>query len=275
MIDLHLHTTASDGEFTPSKVVEIAVDRGMKAISITDHDTVDGLLEAKKRADELNLKLIYGIELSSDWQGKEVHILGYFLDLEDENFKKHLENIKKDRNKRNEKILEKLAKYRIDISMKELEEEAGGEIVSRTHIANLMMNKGYVYSRAEIFRRYLGSSGIAYVPKGNVTPMDAVRMLKDNGAIVSIAHPKFITESIEKLEGLIRDLKEVGLDAIETYYSTFSLKEVIAYKKIATKYDLLLTGGSDYHGSNKGRIEIGDGNVPYEVYEELFKLKNK
>jgi len=276
MIDLHLHTTASDGSLTPKKLVEVAVERGMEVISITDHDTIDGLEEGAKRACELGVKFVNGIELSSEWNGREVHILGYFLDPKDENLKKELKKMQKARDARNYKILEKLAQYKMYITMEELQEEAGGNIVSRAHIANLLLNKGYVYSKGEIFKRYLGIGGLAYVPKGDLTPERAVEIIRENGGIASLAHPKYISEDEVRLTELINDLKVAGLEAMEVYYSNFSLKEVIKYKNIARRRGLLLTGGSDYHGGNKGNIEIGDGAVPMKVYEEMEELlKNR
>lgn len=276
MIDLHLHTTASDGSLTPKKLVEVAVERGMEVISITDHDTIDGLAEGAKRAQELGVKFVNGIELSSEWGGREVHILGYFLDPKDENLKKELKKMQKARDARNCKILKKLAEYKMYITIEELQEEAGGDIVSRAHIANLMLNKGYVYSKGEIFKRYLGIGGLAYVPKGDLTPERAVEIIRENGGIASLAHPKYISEDEVRLTELINDLKLVGLEAMEVYYSNFSLKEVIKYKNIARRRGLLLTGGSDYHGGNKGNIEIGDGAVPMKVYEEMEELlKNR
>lgn len=272
MIDLHLHTIASDGALTPTKLVEAAVARGMEAISITDHDTVGGLAEGRRRAEELGLEFIDGIELSSEWKGREVHILGYFIDPEAPELKRELAKMKEARDNRNVKILEKLSSYKMDISLEELREEAGGEIVGRAHIANLMLNKGYVYSKGEIFKRYLGIGGLAYVPKGDLSPERAVEIIRENGGIASLAHPKYISEDEVRLTELINDLKKSGLEAMEVYYSNFSLREVLKYKKLARKMDLLPTGGSDYHGGNKGNIEIGDGGVPLEVYTELKEL---
>ena len=258
MIDLHLHTTASDGSLTPTKLMEAAVARGMEAISITDH--------------ELGIEFIEGIELSSEWRGREVHVLGYFIDPEAPELKKELAKMKEARDNRNVKILEKLRKYKMDISLEELHEEAGGEIVGRAHIASLLMKKGYVYSKGEIFKRYLGIGGVAYVPKGDLSPERAVEIIRENGGIASLAHPKYISEDEVTLTELINNLKKSGLEAMEVYYSSFSLREVVKYKKLALKMDLLLTGGSDYHGGNKGNIEIGDGGVPLEVYTELRTL---
>lgn len=272
MIDLHLHTTASDGSLSPTRLVEMAVERGMEAIAITDHDTIDGLAEGAKRAKELGIEFVNGVELSSEWKEKEVHILGYFLNPEDPELQKELAKMKTARDERNIKILEKLASYRMPITLEELKEEAGGDIVSRAHIANLLMNKGYVYSRGEIFQRYLGIGGLAYVPKGDLSPKEAVEIIVKNGGIASLAHPKYVAEDEYRLTLLINELKEAGLQGLEVYYGNFSLKEVVRYKKLARKLGLIPTGGSDYHGGNKGNIEIGDGSVPMSVYEELRTL---
>jgi predicted metal-dependent phosphoesterase TrpH len=270
MIDLHLHTTASDGSLSPSELVERANERGLKVISITDHDTVDGLAEGRKKAKDLGIEFINGIEISCDWLGKEVHILGYFLNCEDEKFLNELKKLRDIRIDRNIKMIEKLNKNRIEITIKELQEEAGGGVISRAHMSQIIMRKGYAYSNGEVFSRYLGYNGIAYVPKKNLTPDRAVKIIKDNGGIVSLAHPKLITRDRGQLLKIIRGLKEIGLDGIEVYHGKFDKGDVEYYGDLANETNLIFTGGSDFHGSSKSFVDIGDGEIPMSVYNKLL-----
>lgn len=274
MIDLHLHTTASDGVLTPSELVEMAVERGMEAIAITDHDTIDGIVEGRERANKLGIDFVAGVELSSQWKGREVHILGYFLDIEDSVLLGELEELKKARDERNTRILEKLEKVGIYIGIDEVVEEAGGNIISRAHMANIIIRKGYAKDKKEVFQDLLGIDGIAYEPKGDLSPERAVEIIVKNGGIASLAHPKYISNNPDIVRDLGSKLKLAGLEAIEVYYSNMYIRDVLKFKKLAKSMKLVATGGSDYHGSNKALIEIGDGNVPYSVYKELKALKS-
>jgi len=270
MVDMHLHTTASDGALSPTELVEKAYEKGIKVLAITDHDTVDGLEEGRKKALELGIEFINGIEISCDWLGKEVHILGYFINCEDEKFQSEIMALREIRENRNEKMLEKLEKNGIYITLEELQEEAKGDILSRSHMANIIMKKGYAYSKKEAFSRYLGQHGIAYVPKSNLSPDRAVRIIKENGGLVSLAHPKLITRDRGQILKIINGLKKVGLDALEAYHGKFQINDVKYYMDLAKETGLLWTGGSDFHGNERDIIEIGDGEVPMYVYEALL-----
>lgn len=275
MIDLHLHTTASDGVLSPSELVEKAKETGLEVISITDHDTVEGLAEGRKKAEELGIEFINGIEISCDWLGKEVHILGYFIDFQDEKFLNELKKLRNIRDERNEKMLEKLNKNGIEITMEELRKEAGEGVISRAHMSQIIMRKGYAYSNKEVFSRYLGHCGIAYVPKKNLTPDRAVKMIKSNGGIVSLAHPKLITRDRGQLLKIINGLKEVGLDCIEAYHGKFDKKDVKYFIDLARETGLICTGGSDFHGGDRTVIMIGDGDVPMDIYKKLLAYKGE
>ncbi len=269
--DLHSHTIASDGSYTPSELVTNAKKNGLKGIAITDHDTIYGLKEGKEKAEEIGIEFIEGIELSSNIMGRDVHILGYFLNLKDENFLNSLINLKKLREERNTRIINKLSKYKIYITEQEIQEEAKGPIVGRLHIANVLINKGYVYSKNEAFISYLGKTGVAYEEKENFTPHMAVKMLKENGAFVSLAHPKFFSSKISEIENLVKELKVLGLDALEIEYPNFSKLEKNMYRDLADKYDLKITGGSDFHGINREKIELGCEGL---TYSEFLDIKN-
>ncbi|MGL5122896.1 MAG: cysteine-rich CWC family protein [Fusobacteriaceae bacterium] len=273
--DLHSHTTASDGSYTPSELVIRAKKNALKGIAITDHDTIYGLKEGKEKAEEIGIEFINGIELSTNIMGRDVHILGYFLNLKDNLFLESLEKLKKLREERNTRIINKLEKYKIYITEKELKEEAKGPIISRLHIANLLINKGYVYSKNEAFINYLGKTGVAYEEKENFTPHMAVEILKKNGAFVSLAHPKFFSSKMLELETLVKELKILGLDGIEIEYPNFTKMEKNMYKELADKYDLKITGGSDFHGINRDGINLGCEGLTYSEFLDIQNIENE
>lgn len=269
MVDLHMHSKCSDGTLEPEELVQLAKKRGVQVIALTDHDSVDGLERAGKEAEKQGVILVNGIEFSTSYFGKEVHILGYFLDLTDEFFLGKLEELKIERGNRTVKILKKLSDRGLPLTMEEVLMEVTGPVVSRTHVANAMMKKGYVYTRSEAFRQYIGEGGSAYVAKTIISPNEAVRLIRKNGGIAAIAHPKLIGMGREKVLSLIDELIGDGLDALETYYPGYSNEDIKFYEGVCKEKGLLTTGGSDYHGLNREGVQIGDMNVPFEVYEDL------
>ncbi|MFK4785647.1 PHP domain-containing protein [Fusobacterium sp. MFO224] len=274
--DLHTHTENSDGTYSVENLIKLAKSKGLKVLAITDHDTIDGLFETDVLSKEYDIEIINGIEMSCNLGGKDVHILGYGVDIQDSDFKKELIRIKKIREERNDKIIEKLNELKLNISLEELKEIAKGDIISKAHFAELMMNKGYVYSKREAFKNYLGRSGLAFVEKKNYKPVDAVKMLKKNGAFISLAHPKLITENDNELESLIKELKKEGLEGLEVNYYSFNKKDKKKYAKIAKKYNLVITGGSDFHGKNRVDVSLGDSGLNGKEYAEFKKsLKKK
>lgn len=257
MIDLHMHSTASDGTLTPAELVVEAKKVGLKVMSLTDHDTVDGIEEAKEKAQELGIEFIPGIEFSTEYNGIEIHILGYFFDEKNEKLLELLKRLKKERVERTKKILKKLEKYKCFITMDELQKEVKGDLISRSHIANAMMAKGFVYSKAEAFKIYLRTGGLASEPKKELNALEAVRFIKDIGGLASLAHPKLTGLSDGTLEKFVLLLKEEGLDALEVYYPEQSQRETDVYKKLCDKHKLLYTGGSDFHGMNRPETLLG------------------
>lgn len=274
-VDMHIHTIASDGTFTPEEVVKRAKSFGMKTIAITDHDTVDGLAEGKKIADEVGIEFIQGIEISCNIDNLEVHILGYFLNLEDEEFLTELEELKKARENRNKKVVEKLEKCGIVVDMEKVKNMAPGNIISRVHIANYLAEIGAAFSKNDAFEKYLGKTGAAYVPKENFPPERAVKMLHANGAFVSMAHPKLITQNDGILENMISELKKLGLGGLEAVYGTFTPAEKRKYKKMAKRHSLLVTGGSDFHGANREGIDIGDTGLEYSQFRLIKERSSR
>lgn len=272
--DLHTHTINSDGTYTVEEIIKKASEKGLKVIAITDHDTVDGLLDTEKLKEYENkydIKIIKGIEMSCNLNGKDVHILGYFLNLEDKNFLKELERIAEIRNERNEKIIKKLKDLNIPVTMEELKTIVKGNVISKAHFAEIMLQKGYVNCKSDAFKNYLGKSGVAFVEKRDYKPTDAVDILVRNGAFVSLAHPKLITENTDEVEKLIIELIKHGLKGLEVNYYSFSEKDKAFYKKLAEKYNLIITGGSDFHGGNRVQVSLGDTGLTLSEYDNMKK----
>lgn len=272
--DLHTHTVNSDGTFTVEEIVKKASEKGLEVLAITDHDTVDGLLDSKKLDEyekNYGVKIIKGIEMSCNLNGKDVHILGYFLNLEDQNFLNELSRISEIRNERNEKIIKKLADLNLPVTMDDLNEIVKGNVISKAHFAEIMLRKGYVNCKSDAFKNYLGKNGVAFVEKRDYKPVDAVRILVRNGAFVSLAHPKLITENTDEVEKLIVELVKHGLRGIEVNYYSFSKSDKEFYKKIAEKYNLIITGGSDFHGGNRVNVSLGETGLNASEFENLKK----
>lgn len=268
--DLHLHTTASDGLETPFKIVEMAKKMGFKCISITDHDTVDGLSEAQKAAEQLGIELIPGIELSTLFEGKEVHILGYCIDPNNQMLKDLLSKFIESRKKRARKIVEKLNELGVDVSMSRVEEIAKGEFVGRPHIARAMMEKGYVSSLSEAFTKdYLGNGGRAYVERYKLYTHEAINFIKQIGAVAVLAHPGIDTVGGRLTHYEIEQIIEMGIEGIEVFYPEHDAAQTRFYKNLAQTHNLVITGGSDYHGDKETDLKVGSIKLPYKHVEAL------
>ena len=276
--DLHTHTVNSDGTFTVEEVVKLASKKGLDVVAVTDHDSVDGLRDEKKLREyeeKYKVEIIKGIEMSCNLKGKDVHILGYFLNLEDKNFLKELERIAEIRNERNEKIIKKLADLKLPVTMEELLEIVQGNVISKAHFAEIMLKKGYVSCKSDAFKNYLGKGGAAFVEKRDYQPADAVDILVKNGAFVSLAHPKLITDDFAEVERIVSDLVKHGLRGLEVNYYSFSKKDREKYMVLAEKYNLIITGGSDFHGVNRVESSLGGTGLNKSEYENLKKSLKK
>lgn len=268
LIDLHIHTTASDGSFSPTEVVILAHKAQLRAIAITDHDTLSGLDEAMEKAKELNIECIRGCELSTKYLNSDVHILGFFIPEENEKIQelqKNLDLFIERRNRRNTVIIQKLRDNGVDITLEEIEKEAGGKVVARPHIANVLLQKKVVKDVREAFDNWLAKGQKAYVPRESITPHYAVELLHRAGALTVLAHPRLITCSDQELENLIQELIPLGLNGIEMYHSAHSFDDERKYLDFATQYNLCVSGGSDFHGKSKPNIEIGKGKGSLRV----------
>ncbi len=269
-VDLHIHSTASDGRLSPADIVCHSAERGLSVIAITDHDTIDGVASALIAAKALpGLKVIPGIELSTDVPQGEVHVLGYFIDYTDREFQATLEGLRNSRLKRAQGMIIKLKNLGIHIDWERVREIAGEGSIGRPHIAQAMLEKGYISSMKEAFTRYISREGPAYVEREKMTPVEAMELvLKVNGLPV-LAHP-FTTNNPEVL---IVELKAAGLVGIEAYYDSYTADEINELVSFANRYNLIATGGSDYHGLEAANeTMIGGVDVPMESVELLIAL---
>lgn len=272
-VDLHVHSTASDGTVTPSVLVALAVERGLKAIALTDHDTLDGWAEAEAAAEGVGLELIPGTELSLEYAGG-LHLLVLWLRPEPGPLQDRLEELRRGRDERNATVLEKLREHGIEISPEELAEEAGGGTVGRPHIASLMMAKGYVPDIATAFELWLGRGGPAYVSRPRLGAGEAIPLARESGAVPVLAHPHTLGISrAEDMAQLLHSLKDDGLIGLEAIYSSYQRHERDGYSDLARRFGLVPSGGSDFHGDYKPGLELGIGygdlHVRDEVLEEL------
>ena len=274
-IDLHLHTTHSDGSQTPTEVVRLAHEAGVSALAITDHDITTGLPEAIAAGQELGIEIIPGIEISSRHGESELHVLGYFLKWEDAKLNERLVTLRESRHRRNPKIIELLQAAGIDITYDEVRAVAGSDSVGRPHIARVLMNKKVVTTAKEAFDRFLAEGKAAYVPRDLPAPVDAIRWIKDAGGLAVLAHPTWVKTTEGTLTDLARQLKEQGLDGVEVHYSTHTPRQTRTYLSLAKQLGLLVTGGSDFHGMTKPDIEVGIGKGSLHVPDHLLpKLKD-
>ncbi|NPV26014.1 MAG: PHP domain-containing protein [Firmicutes bacterium] len=267
-VDLHIHTTASDGLLSPQQVVGQAVDLGLRAIAITDHDIIDGCSPAITVAGE-KLEVIPGIEINTEWKNKEVHVLGYFIDLEDQQFLQTLKELRQARLNRIGKIVRKLRQLGLNIELSRVLELAGAGTIGRPHIAIAMIEQGYVETIQEAFTNYIGYGAPAYVPRYKLSPSEAVEIIRRAKGIPVLAHPGLIGS-----DELIPDLVKIGLQGLEVFYPEHDPEQTEHYLRLARYYNLAVTGGSDFHGNSSDyRGELGGLKIDYSVVEKLRALK--
>jgi predicted metal-dependent phosphoesterase TrpH len=274
VIDLHAHTTFSDGSATPEELVARARERGARAIAITDHDTVAGIERGCAAAESEGLELIAGIEISADYSPGTMHVLGYFIDRGSGPLLSRLEELRLARETRNPQIAERLQSVGFDIDYDEVARLAGNEVVGRPHFARLMVDRGYAASIQDAFDRFLAKGAPCYVEKRRPSPAEAIRLIHDAGGVAVIAHPyQLRLPTPEAADKLMGELAALGLDGIEAIYSRHSTEERKSYAEMADRHGLLITGGSDYHGTYKPDLDVvtgkGDLMVPYSLIEPL------
>ena len=270
MIDLHVHSTASDGSLTPRELVYYAAEKQLSAIALTDHDTVSGLAEAIAASHHAGIELIPGVEMSCVWEGTEIHILGYFVDTGSPALQDGLSWFRRMRDERNETILDYLAEDGILLTEEELRAGDPDTVITRAHFARLLMEKGYVRDRKEAFAGYLAYGG-KYVPtKDELTPERVMQMFYDGRIWPSLAHPVQYHLDEDSLVQLIAELKAMGLRGIEAWHSSQSWQDTARLQTIARLSGLIPTGGSDFHGSSKPDVEIGTGRGNLKIQERVL-----
>ena len=272
-IDLHLHSTASDGRLSPREVVRLAAGQGLKQMSISDHDSTEGLAEAFEESKNFpGLRIIPGIELSTDVPGDEIHMLGYFIQYEDEEFQDILKRFRTGRLDRAQEMVGKLAALGIVLDWRRVKEIAGDGSVGRPHIALAMVEEGYCKEPKDAFPEYLGRNGLAYAERPKMTPTEGVEMLRRVGGVPVLAHPAYMNE----LEPNVVALKEAGLIGMEVYYAKFDADTVRRLKTLADKYDLIPCGGSDFHGlGNADDAVLGSAGPPASTVDQLEEASQR
>ena len=277
IIDLHTHTTESDGSFTPEELILEAKHKGLSAIAITDHDTFAGIDKAIPVAIANNIELIPGIEFSTDYNGKEVHVVGLYIDITHPHLNAKLKEFRECRDNRNVLIVENLQKEGFDITMEALKEENPDCVITRANIARFLYEHGMIPSIQTAFEKYIGDNCKCFVNRFKVTPMEAVSLIKEAGGTAILAHPLLYHMSTPVLQKMVDELKDAGLDGIEAIYCTYSAGEEREMKDFARKNNLLISGGSDFHGSTKPKLELATGYgklyIPYSVLENIKKYR--
>jgi hypothetical protein len=275
-VDLHCHSTASDGTLPPAEVVRLAKKSGLSALALTDHDTVDGIEEAAAEAKKLGIDFISGIEISAEYPHPgTMHILGYGVDPQNPSLKNLTETLLAGRDNRNPKMVEKLNEMGVSVTMKEWEDEAKGNVLGRPQLAAILHRKGYVSSIKEAFNKYIGQGAPAYFDKERLTPRQAIERIHEAGGLPVLAHPTQLRrENFAQVENEVKNLVDLGLSGIEVIHSDFDQAAVDALNALADKLHLLKTGGSDFHGSNKPNIELGVANkrhIPRAFFDALVE----
>ena len=274
MIDLHVHTTCSDGTFSPEEVVRLAATRGLTALAITDHDTVLGVPAAAQEGDKHGIEVVPGLEISSQWNHGIMHILGYFIDIDHPELRKVLDFLKEGREARTPRIVSRLQQLGVNVSVEEIEQEAGEGVPGRPHVANVMVRRNLVTDRQQAFDLYLRKGAPAYVDKVKLPPLESLELINKVGGVAVLAHPYSLEQADSSgLEKILKHLVPNGLKGIEAYYPKHTPEQTRIYIELAKKLDLVVTGGTDFHGANKPGIELGVvpgfSPLPYSILEGL------
>ena len=270
-VDLHVHSNASDGTLSPEEVVRYAASKQLKAMALTDHDTIAGITQAETAAAECGIELIPGIELSCFYQATEIHILGLFVDQKDPVLAAMLEKMLISRDRRNEKMLENLAADGISFTKEELCGDNPDTIITRAHIAHALVAKGICSGMDQAFKKYLQYGGRYCPQKEHLSPEEVVKTLISNGAFVALAHPFQYKFGDKKTEELIAHMADLGMKGLEVYHSSNNKLESMKLQEMAVRHHLLPTGGSDFHGGNKPDISIGTGRGGLRVSSLLLE----
>jgi predicted metal-dependent phosphoesterase TrpH len=257
VIDLHTHSSASDGSLSPARLIETAKERGLSAIALTDHDTVGGLEEAKEAAERLNIRFIPGIEMDIRWEPGEFHLLGLGINRIGEDFRRLLAELKKNRDNRNLQILDRMRELSIDADYEDVKALSGGGSVGRPHFAALLVQRGVVKNRQQAFSRYLGKGKPFYVPKPGLEFAKALEAIRGAGGIPVLAHPMSLYVAWGKLPELVADLTAQGLAGIEAWHPTAKVRSCKRLEELGRALGLYITAGSDFHGESRADRKLG------------------
>ena len=273
MIDLHVHSTFSDGSLTPEQLVDNALDIGLTALGLTDHDCTGGIDRFMAACALKGLNGIPGVEISADVKHGTLHVLGYFIDHRNRAFESVLENIRSGREARNRKILTKLNELGFKLTWDEVASYAGEDVIGRPHFAQAMVAKGYVAGTKKAFDLYLGKGKPGYVDRFRLLPADSMEIILKAGGVPVLAHPFTLDLDSKMLDEYVKELVDAGLQGIEGYYSEYTPQQQKEYQELAMKYHLVLTGGSDFHGGINPDVKLGSGfgslRAPDELAERL------
>lgn len=281
-IDLHVHSNISDGTLTPSEVVDLAVKQNLSAFALTDHDTIKGIDEALRRAEEYqkngtDITVLPGVEFSVGYKKRDIHILGLLIDHKNPKLVHILDQLVLEREQRNQKMIKNFQDAGYDITLEELKADSKDAVITRAHFPKLLLKKNYVKSMKEAFDKYLGEDGPFYVNRKFITPEEAIDYILEANGIPVLAHPLLYNLAPSELDSLIERLKSHGLMALEAIYSTYTKKDQDVVRYLASKHHLAITGGSDFHGSNKPDIMLGTGinnlSIPHTLLDTLKSLK--
>ena len=282
-IDLHVHSNISDGTLSPRELTIHAAKHGLCAYALTDHDTTDGIDEALAAADELrhtgtDIRVVPGIEISAGYNNKDIHILGLLIDHKNTQLNKAVAEAQNNRIRRNEKMVNNLLEGGIKgISLEALHFGEPDTVITRAHFGRFLVEHGYAKDMPDAFSKYLGTHTKYYVPREYISPSDTIKLILGAGGIPVLAHPLLYNLSLDELDVLVNLLKDAGLMGIETFYSSNTGMDEGIVRRYANKYNLVMTGGTDYHGANKPHLEIGVGKgnmkIPYSILDELDRLK--
>ncbi|MCR4338031.1 MAG: PHP domain-containing protein [Candidatus Omnitrophica bacterium] len=265
LADLHIHTYFSDSTDSPQEVVRQAIEKGLSCIAITDHDVLDGIEPTRLAAESYDLEVIPGIELSTEKDKKDIHILGYFLDYQNPQLQAKLNPFQEARVERVKEILKKLKAFGIDnISLEEVCALTKSKAVGRPHVAALLIEKGWAKDMNQAFDKYLADGAAAYVPKWKLSPTEGIELIHAYGGLAVLAHPM-----LNNKDEIIPLLVKAGLDGLEVYYANAFDHQIFYYEKLARKHKILMTGGSDAHGQAKKHTYIGAQSIPYELIEKM------
>jgi predicted metal-dependent phosphoesterase TrpH len=272
-VDLHVHTTASDGTLSPSEVVALSKSMGLIAVAITDHDTVAGLAEGLATAH--SIEVISGVELSVQTKPGSIHIVGLWLDYDNPTLTLRLEELRNSRSKRNTLIVARLVDLGMPVTMEELAAISGGDVIGRPHFAEALLRHGYISSTEQAFDQFLTRGRPAYVERMRLTPSEAFALFHQAGGIAVLAHPGHINLEPEELEQKLYRWKKQGLDALEVYYPDHSPEQIAFFQELARRVGLAESGGSDFHGANRTAVTLGAAHAPADILPGLRARRNR